>query len=200
MIVDLRFFWRERKQILGLGHHSMERGTDTLPASVAKNITINTETPMNRREFLTWVGAGALATSLPVAIAACSPDATKPSLPPANNSTTTPQSTAGSEGFQSVGSVAELDKAGQILNKQLPVGPVLVIRNPADASSLLAVNATCSHKSCSLVWQAGEKVLECPCHDSDFAPDGKVLKGPAKQPLKTYEAKIEGDSVLVKVS
>ncbi|WP_309236616.1 ubiquinol-cytochrome c reductase iron-sulfur subunit [Microcoleus sp. FACHB-672] len=179
----------------------MERGTDTLPASVAKYITINTETAMNRREFLTWVGAGALATSLPVAIAACSPNAaTNPSSPSANNSTTTPQSAAGSTGFQAVGSVAELDKAGQILNKQLPVGPVLVIRNPADASSLLAVNPTCSHKSCSLVWQAGEKVLKCPCHDSDFAPDGKVLKGPAKQPLKTYEAKIEGDSVLVKVS
>ncbi|MBD1937013.1 ubiquinol-cytochrome c reductase iron-sulfur subunit [Microcoleus sp. FACHB-68] len=156
---------------------------------------------MNRREFLTWVGAGALATSLPVAIAACSPNAaTNPSSPSANNSTTTPQSAAGSEGFQVAGSVAELDKAGQILNKQLPVGPVLVIRNPADASSLLAVNPTCTHKGCGVVWQAGEKVFDCPCHDSDFAPDGKVLKGPATQPLKTYEAKIEGDSVLVKVS
>lgn len=156
---------------------------------------------MNRREFLTWVGAGALATSLPVVIAACTPEtATTPSPPPTNNSTTPSAAPAGSDGFQVVGSVAELDKAGQILNKQLPNNPVLVIRNPADANSLLAVNPTCTHKGCGVVWQAGEKVFDCPCHDSDFAPDGKALKGPATQPLKTYEAKIEGDSILVKVS
>lgn len=153
---------------------------------------------MNRREFLTWVGAGALATSLPVVIAACTPDpATNSSSSPANNSTTP---SAGSNGFQVVGSVAELNKAGQILNKQVPNAPVLVIRNPADANALLAVNPTCTHKGCGVVWQAGEKVFDCPCHDSDFAPDGKVLKGPATTPLKTYEVKIEGDSILVKVS
>jgi len=34
--------------------------------------------------------------------------------------------------------------------------------------------------------------------NSTFAPDGKVLSGIAKEPLPQYEAKIEGDLILVK--
>jgi cytochrome b6-f complex iron-sulfur subunit len=47
---------------------------------------------------------------------------------------------------------------------------------------------------------AGEKVFLCPCHKAKFAPDGKVVQGPAKKPLPTYEAKLEGHSILVKKS
>ncbi|MHC5832041.1 MAG: ubiquinol-cytochrome c reductase iron-sulfur subunit, partial [Nostoc sp.] len=32
----------------------------------------------------------------------------------------------------------------------------------------------------------------------EFGVDGKVQKGPATNPLKTYAAKIEGNSVVVK--
>ncbi|HIK28297.1 MAG: ubiquinol-cytochrome c reductase iron-sulfur subunit [Oscillatoriaceae bacterium SKW80] len=161
---------------------------------------------MNRREFLSWVGVGTLASSLPVAIAACSPDANQApsaqSNPPANSAPPPPPAevaSAAAKQFQVVGTVAELDKKGQILNKKLAIGPVLVVRNPADPKSVLAVNPTCTHNGCIVEWEKDEKYFQCPCHDSDFAADGKVIKGPAKQPLKTYEAKIEGNSVLVKV-
>ena len=36
---------------------------------------------MNRREFMTWAGAGLLATSLPVALAACSSSVTTNTAP-----------------------------------------------------------------------------------------------------------------------
>lgn len=161
---------------------------------------------MNRREFLSWVSIGTLASSLPVAIAACSPDANQATSPPTSpQATSAPPppppagaATAPAEEFQAVGTVAELDKAGKILNKKLAIGPVLVIRNPADPKGVLAVNPTCTHKGCIVEWEDDEKLFDCPCHDSDFATDGKVIKGPATQPLKTYQAKIEGDSILVK--
>jgi cytochrome b6-f complex iron-sulfur subunit len=38
----------------------------------------------------------------------------------------------------------------------------------------------------------------CPCHGSTFNPDGTVANGPATDPLSPYEAKIEGDLVLIK--
>lgn len=157
---------------------------------------------MNRREFLTWVGVGWVASSLPVAIAACASDASKaqPSNPPTPVASTPPApaaSTPRADGFLVAGTVAELDKEGK-LDKKLPTGPVLVVRETANSKTLYAVNPTCTHSGCPVKWEADEKVFDCPCHDTDFAPDGKVIKGPAKAPLKTYQVKIEGNSVLVK--
>ncbi|MBW4495393.1 MAG: ubiquinol-cytochrome c reductase iron-sulfur subunit [Oscillatoria princeps RMCB-10] len=144
-----------------------------------------------------------MASSLPVVIAACSPDSTTTAkspqnTPPAPAATTPPApaaTTPRADGFVLAGTVAELDKEGKIQNKKLPV---LVVRNPADSKTLYAVDPTCTHKGCPVEWEADEKLFDCPCHDSDFAPDGKVVKGPAAAPLKTYQVKIEGDSVLVK--
>ncbi len=142
-----------------------------------------------------------MASSLPVAIAACSPDSTTKAQPTPPTAATPPAPVAGApraDGFVAAGTVAELDKNGKIQNKTLPTGPVLVVRNPADSKTLYAVDPTCTHKGCLVEWEADEKVFDCPCHDTDFAPDGKVIKGPATKPLKTYQVKIEGDSVLVK--
>jgi nitrite reductase/ring-hydroxylating ferredoxin subunit len=43
-------------------------------------------------------------------------------------------------------------------------------------------------------------VLTCPHHGSEFdITTGANLKGPAKKPIQTYEVKIEGNNVFVKV-
>jgi cytochrome b6-f complex iron-sulfur subunit len=146
---------------------------------------------MNRREFLMWVGVGGVASSLPIAIAACSPQAKK---------SESPTSSTRLDGFQSIGTVAELNQKGQILNKEFAAEGVLVVSNPANPKSLSAVNPTCTHRGCIVEWKADQKAFVCPCHDAKYGPDGKVLKGPAEKPLPTYEAKVEGDSVLVKTS
>ena len=138
---------------------------------------------MSRRAFLTWVGVGGLASSLPVALAACSSD-------------TEQTEAAATKEFQSVGSVAELDKTGFLLNKKSPVGSVLVVRTPE--KKLIAVNPTCTHAGCTVAWVGSAKKFACPCHQAEFGVDGKVLKGPATKPLKTYQAKLQGTSVLVK--
>ncbi|MBD1808302.1 hypothetical protein H6F98_23020 [Microcoleus sp. FACHB-SPT15] len=51
---------------------------------------------MNRREFITWVGVGGIASSLPVALAACSPKSTE---------SESPASPSRPDGFQSVGTI-----------------------------------------------------------------------------------------------
>ncbi|MHC5727914.1 MAG: QcrA and Rieske domain-containing protein [Nostoc sp.] len=135
---------------------------------------------MKRRDFINWVGLGWIASSLPVAIAACS------------SGTTTPAS----GDWQTVGTSAELDKTGQLLAKNSPAGPVLVIGT--SKAKMTAVNPTCTHAGCTVAWKAEAKKFTCPCHGSEFGVDGKVQKGPATNPLKTYAAKIEGNSVVVK--
>ena len=142
---------------------------------------------MNRRGFLTWFSGSWLASSLPLAIAACT------------SQTTQPESAPQKSGFQPVGTIAELDKTDELLNKKSLVDPVLVVRIDS-ANNIVAVNPTCTHASCTVKWLGSQKKFYCPCHGSEFGTDGKVLKGPAEAPLKTYEAKIEGNSVLVNQS
>ena len=49
---------------------------------------------------------------------------------------------------------------------------------------LHAVSAICTHMKCNVQWNAGETSWDCPCHGSRFGPDGDVLHGPARTPLK----------------
>jgi cytochrome b6-f complex iron-sulfur subunit len=138
---------------------------------------------MKRRDFINWVGLGGIASSLPVAIAACS--------------SITAKTSSASGKWETVGTKADLDKAGQLLAENSPVGPVLVV-GTSKSENLIAVNPTCTHKGCTVAWKADAKKFICPCHKAEFSTDGKVQKGPADKPLSNYAAKIEGNFVLVK--
>ena len=41
---------------------------------------------------------------------------------------------------------------------------------------------------CNVHWNSTEQCWDCPCHGSQFAPDGSVLNGPAIMPLPVAEA------------
>ncbi len=50
--------------------------------------------------------------------------------------------------------------------------------------TLHAVSARCTHMGCIVSWNPAENSWDCPCHGSRFAPDGRVLQGPAVDPLQ----------------
>jgi cytochrome b6-f complex iron-sulfur subunit len=97
-----------------------------------------------------------------------------------------------------VGTIADLDQKGQLLVEQTP--PILVLRNPSNPQTLVAVNPTCTHQGCLVAWKAERKSLACPCHGSAFAADGQLLQGPADRALASYPVKTDGKTVLVKTS
>lgn len=45
------------------------------------------------------------------------------------------------------------------------------------------LNAVCTHLGCVVPWSAANNKFMCPCHGSQYAPDGHVVRGPAPLPL-----------------
>ncbi len=155
---------------------------------------------MRRRDFVNWIGVGAIAASLPVAIAACTPEADEAATPqedaaPAEAEAPLATDSGSAEGFVALGTTAELEEQGSLTSEDAFSEPVVVIQDPADPEALIALSAKCTHAGCTVVWQ--EDLFACPCHGSKFNPDGTVANGPADAPLAKYMAKVEGDSVMV---
>ena len=162
---------------------------------------------MKRRDFMNWIGVGAIAASLPVAIAACTPEADEVATPeedavPPETETTEAETTeaettdsSSADEFVTVGTTAELEAQGSLTSEDAFSEPVVVIQDPADPEALIALSAKCTHAGCTVAWQ--EDLFACPCHGSQFNPDGTVANGPADAPLTEYTAKVEGDSVMV---
>jgi hypothetical protein len=48
-------------------------------------------------------------------------------------------------------------------------------------------SASCTHLGCIVHWNSTEQCWDCPCHGSQFAPDGTALNGPAVTGLAAVE-------------
>lgn len=166
---------------------------------------------MERRKFLSWLGVGALATSLPTVLAACSStyetsaDSVDTSTEniitsddPIPSAKSEISSTPDADGFYSVGTLAAVAGGGSIASKKFASasGALIVVQDPANPEAVVALDARCTHQGCAVGWKDGSFV--CPCHGSAFAIDGSVEEGPAEAPLGVFETKIEGDQIFVK--
>jgi menaquinol-cytochrome c reductase iron-sulfur subunit len=55
----------------------------------------------------------------------------------------------------------------------------------------------CTHLGCGFRWDWSVRRFKCPCHGSEFDPDGKVVAGPAPRPLDRLPVKVENGHLLV---
>lgn len=52
-----------------------------------------------------------------------------------------------------------------------------------ETGALTLRSAACTHVGCHIRWNSFEKCWDCPCHGSQFSPEGEVLNAPAFSPL-----------------
>ncbi len=139
------------------------------------------------RRRLLFFGAS-IASAFGTAIAAFGQQTGNPPKPPAQ-----PSQKSRTDGFVPVvGPSSILEKQGKVLTDK-----VLIVRNSAN-KKLVAVSPLCPHRNCVVDWKQDKQRFICPCHDSEFGPDGKVLKGPAEQGLKAFEVKTEENRFFIK--
>ena len=67
--------------------------------------------------------------------------------------------------------------------------------------SFYAFDDTCTHMRCSLAeGDLEETTVTCPCHGSEFdVTSGEVLAPPAREPVGSYETRVVGENLEIKV-
>lgn len=83
--------------------------------------------------------------------------------------------------------------AGVLFRHPEEPAPVYVHRHGEDRFT--AVLTRCTHRGCEV--EAAGARLVCPCHGSEYGPDGSLLLGPAERPLVRYPVTVDGSAVLV---
>lgn len=63
--------------------------------------------------------------------------------------------------------------------------------------SIVAFGPQCTHLGCAYHWEDSKSEFICPCHNSIFAVDGRVISGPAPRPLDRYQSKVEGSQLML---
>jgi nitrite reductase/ring-hydroxylating ferredoxin subunit len=74
----------------------------------------------------------------------------------------------------------------------LPDIPAVLICSKGNFS---AYSLECTHLGCTV--QVNSDMFTCPCHGSQYALDGKVLRHPARNPLQALKVEITSEGSLI---
>jgi len=102
---------------------------------------------------------------------------------------------------QSAAIVARDDKGLYALSAICPHACcVVLVCNDASCSDPASSPSGCLAPSATTLVVGGGVAFTCPCHQSTFAADGALLRGPSTKPLPAVRMRVEGDDVLVDLS
>lgn len=97
------------------------------------------------------------------------------------------------------GIVRDGSRLNQVLLIRLDAAELTEATRSRAPDGIVAYSAICTHTGCdSWSWQSEDRMLKCPCHDSEFdAKDGaRVNAGPAPRRLAALPLKIVDDVVI----
>jgi cytochrome b6-f complex iron-sulfur subunit len=111
--------------------------------------------------------------------------------------------TSPAERAAALSAVTELILTGAQL---LPAGSVMMFKFGSRPSMLIhhrdggwaALDAVCTHLGCTVQYQSDRDVIHCFCHGGEYdSRTGKNVSGPPPRPLRSYQARVVADGVLV---
>ncbi|MFD2144630.1 QcrA and Rieske domain-containing protein [Mucilaginibacter antarcticus] len=177
---------------------------------------------MERDEFLSKLGIGALTICVGSCLAACGksggdpaptdnppitnnpppgnplpvnppPSNPPPSNPPPSNSPPTNPPPANAL------YTADLNSALKNIGDSGVSNGVIVARIAAGnaASSFIAVQVACTHEGGTLAYNSNQGLFICPLHGSIFSKTGSVVQGPAATALKQYNISVTDSTLSV---
>jgi menaquinol-cytochrome c reductase iron-sulfur subunit len=68
-----------------------------------------------------------------------------------------------------------------------------VVKEPNN--QIVAFGPQCTHLGCAYHFENSQNQFVCPCHNSVFSIDGKVVSGPAPRPLDRYETRVQNNQL-----
>ena len=108
---------------------------------------------------------------------------------------------------------APIDITAQVRLLEPEASPRMLTRVPDAPTGFACVSSICTHQGCDLlrgsaawgtvdepIFDSTSWILTCPCHGSRFdVRTGRVVEGPASDPLPVFQTEPGDDSVLVSV-
>ncbi len=75
---------------------------------------------------------------------------------------------------------------------RFPNAPIGAIYLRRDGENVTAFNAVCPHAGCFVDYRDGEQDFFCPCHNSNFNPDGSIKAGVSPRAMDSLEVERRG--------
>jgi cytochrome b6-f complex iron-sulfur subunit len=145
---------------------------------------------MERDEFLSKLGIGALAVCMGCSLVSCgkSGDAS----PSGSNVTTPPAGTT---------FTVDLNSALTAVGDSKVSNGIILVRIAAGnaVSSFTAVQVACTHEGTAINYNNSQGLFICPLHGSEFSKTGSLIQGPATTSLKQYAVTIAASTLTVTV-
>jgi Rieske Fe-S protein len=81
---------------------------------------------------------------------------------------------------------------------EVPIGAVYL--RQTGENQVQAFNAMCPHAGCFVDFDESKKAFHCPCHNSAFAPNGKISdpSSPSPRPLDSLEVEFRNKEIWVR--
>lgn len=118
------------------------------------------------------------------------------------------ETVSGSKGLIEVGSVGDCEvnvpKKVKIVDAKVDawtkfppteIGAVWIIMNKDRKFTVFT--SICPHLGCGINWDENSEKFICPCHDSFFDIEGRVLSGPSPRGMDTLETDIKDGKIFV---
>ena len=158
-----------------------------------------------RRQFLRYLAGGALGAIAVSCLAPRQAQSTDPDLEmlcssfPDNSRCV--DYLPGARAVDSAGEPIQIDQvlttaAGgdRILAKGLDRDAYLVISDGPEIAAY-GLSAVCTHRGCTVRWDADAAQFACPCHGSQFDANGRVTRGPARRALRLITVVLRQDQI-----